>query len=142
MRRLKFSLDRRALEIVYVSFVRPILEYADVLYDNCCQYEKDKFDKIQKEAARIVSGCTKLVYLEDLYREIDWETLSQRRRKHKLILFYTIINGLCPPYHCSLVPDTVDARTVYSLQNANQLQTVQTRTVLYSNSFLPSVVNE
>jgi len=31
MRRLKFSLDRIALEIVYVSFVRPILEYAGVL---------------------------------------------------------------------------------------------------------------
>ena len=142
MRRLKFSLDRRALEIVYVSFVRPILEYADVLYDNCCQYEKDELDKIQNEAARIVSGCTKLVSLADLYREIGWETLGQRRRKHKLILFYKMINGLCPPYLCSLVPDTVGARTAYSLRNADQLQTVQTRTVLYSNSFLPSVVNE
>jgi len=95
MRRLKFSLDRRALKIVYVSFVRPILEYADVLYDNCCQYEKDELDKIQNEAARIVFGCTKLVSLADLYREIGWETLGERRCKHKLILFYKMINGLC-----------------------------------------------
>jgi len=53
-----------------------------------------------------------------------------------------MINGLCPPYLCSFVPDTVGARTAYSLRNADQLQTVQTRTVLYSNPFLPSVVNE
>jgi len=59
-----------------------------------------------------------------------------------LLFFYKIINGLCPPYLCSLVPDTVGAITAYSLRNADQLQTVQTRTVLYSNSFLPSVVNE
>ena len=51
MRRLKFILDRRSLEIVYTSFIRPLLEYGDTIWDNCTLYEKQELDKIQNEAA-------------------------------------------------------------------------------------------
>ena len=68
MRKLKCVLDRKALQIIYYTFIRPILEYSDVVWDNCTQYEKNKFDKIQLEAARIVTGTTKLVSsLSDIY---------------------------------------------------------------------------
>ena len=70
MRRLKHTLDRKALDIIYCSFIRPIIEYSDVVFDNCCHYEKDDLEKIQIEAARIVSGCTKLVSITELYREV------------------------------------------------------------------------
>ena len=40
MRKLKFQLDRKSLETIYLAFVRPLLEYADVTWDNCSQYEK------------------------------------------------------------------------------------------------------
>ena len=60
MRRLKYELDRKSLEIIYTTFIRPILECADVIWDNCCDYEKQELEKIQIEAARIASGTTKL----------------------------------------------------------------------------------
>ena len=62
MRKLKFKLDRKSLEIIYTTFNRPILEYGDVIWDNCTQYEKQELDKIQTEAARIATGTTKLVF--------------------------------------------------------------------------------
>ena len=31
MRKLKFKLDRKSLETIYLTFIRPILEYGDVL---------------------------------------------------------------------------------------------------------------
>ena len=40
MRKLKFKLDRNSLETIYLTFVRPLFEYGDVLWDNCTQYEK------------------------------------------------------------------------------------------------------
>ena len=52
MRKLKFSLDRKSLETIYIAFIRPLLEYADVIWDNCAQYEKNELEKIQIEAAR------------------------------------------------------------------------------------------
>ena len=87
MKKLKFTLNRKSLEIIYVSFIRPILEYANVVWDNCTNSEKDDIDKIQNEAARIVVGCNKLIAIENLYNEVGWETLNERRRKHKLLMF-------------------------------------------------------
>ena len=56
---LKFKLDRKTLEIIYLTFIRPILEYADVVWDNCYNYEVEILEKIQVEAGRIVTGATK-----------------------------------------------------------------------------------
>lgn len=61
LRRLKFLLDRKSLEKLYFSFVRPVIEYADVVWDNISNDLADKLEKINIEAARIVSGATKLV---------------------------------------------------------------------------------
>ena len=55
MRKLKFQLDRKSLEIIHISFIRPLLENANVVWDNCTQYESDELEKIQNEAARIVT---------------------------------------------------------------------------------------
>ena len=63
MRRLKFQLDRKSLETIYTCFIRPLLEYGDVIWDNCTLYEKNELDKIQNEAARIATGATKLLSL-------------------------------------------------------------------------------
>ena len=43
MRKFKFILDRQSLEIIYTS-LRP-LEYADVVWDNCTQYEINALEK-------------------------------------------------------------------------------------------------
>ena len=53
MRKLKFKLDGKSLEIIQLAFIRPLLEYADVIWDNCTLYEKQELDKIQNDAARI-----------------------------------------------------------------------------------------
>ena len=60
MHRLKYELDRKSLEIIYTTFIRPILEYANVIWDNCSDYQKQELEKIQIKAARIASGATKL----------------------------------------------------------------------------------
>ncbi|MCG8096458.1 MAG: endonuclease/exonuclease/phosphatase family protein, partial [Candidatus Thiodiazotropha endolucinida] len=142
MRKLKFKLDRKSLEIIYIAFIRPILEYSDVIWDNCSQYEKNELEKIQVEAARIVTGSTILVSLNKLYQEVCWDTLQQRRHKHKLILFYKMFNNLAPTYLSSLLPRQVSTVSRYNLRNSNDLQTIRTKTSLYHNSFLPSTLRE
>ena len=82
MRKLNFQLNRKSLQSIYFSFIRPLFEYADVVWDNCTQYEANELEKIQHEAARIVSGATKLVSKEKLLKEVGWDTLSCRRKKN------------------------------------------------------------
>ena len=64
------------------------------------------------------------------------------KKKHKQILFYKMINGLCPDYLSSLVPPTVGNNTAYSLSNASDYKYIRSNTQLYYNSFLPSVVRD
>ena len=41
MRCLKYTLPRKALERLFINRIRPIIEYADVIYDNCPKYLAD-----------------------------------------------------------------------------------------------------
>ena len=88
---------------MYFTFVRPILKYADVIWDNIPLEQKQQLDKIQNEAAQIVTRCSKLVSLDDLQKESGWETLTYRRYKHRITLFYKMFHGLVPPYLISLI---------------------------------------
>ena len=142
MRKLKFLLDRKSLETIYISFIRPILEYGDVVWDNSTQQEKQDIEKIQIEAARIVTGTTKLVSIHSLFEETVWEALEPRRKNHKLTLFFKIANGLFPLYISDLMPITVNNSSNYNLRNSNNIHLVNGRTSLYYNSFLPSAVRD
>ena len=86
MGKLKFQLDRKSLQTIYFSFIRPLLEYADVMWNNCTQYESNKLDKVQNEAARIVTGSTKFLSIDSLHTETGWETQRSRRKTHKLTM--------------------------------------------------------
>ena len=68
MRRLKYEIDRKSLEIIYTTFIRPFLEYADVIWDNYSDYENQELEKkkIQIEAGRIATGATKLISICNL----------------------------------------------------------------------------
>ena len=135
MRKLKFQLDRKSLELIYLVSIRPILEYCNEIWDNCTRYEKDDLEKIQIEAARIATGTTKLVSIEHLYSEIGWKKLETRRKNKKVILLYTMVNDLTPQYLSSLVPSTINETSRYNLRNSNDIRTVNSRTSQYYNSF-------
>ena len=38
--KIKYKPDRKSIQIMYTAFVRTILEYGDVVWDNSAQYEK------------------------------------------------------------------------------------------------------
>ena len=54
LRSLKFVLDKKSLQTMYFSLIRPVLEYADVVWDNCTQQQRNDLKKIQIEAEPIV----------------------------------------------------------------------------------------
>ena len=49
------------------------------MWNNCTQDESNELHKIQNEAARIVTGATKLASIDPLYTETGLETLGSRR---------------------------------------------------------------
>ena len=86
LKSLKFRVSRKALERMYTSFILPLLEYCDSVWDNASSDSKKKLDAIHIEAGRIISGATKLCSIEKLIVELGCGTLQSRRDKHKLII--------------------------------------------------------
>ena len=89
LRKLKYRLKRDYLEKTYSVFIRPILEYASEVWDNCGQTNCNRLEKIQIEAARIATGLSIFARFDSIYKETGWETLSTRRKVNKLLLFFT-----------------------------------------------------
>ena len=99
--------------------------------------------QIRTEAARIATGTTKLVSIENLNSENRWDTLEAKRKKQqKLTLFYKMVHKLAPNYLTSLIPSTVNETSNYNLRNSNDIRTVNARTSQYFSSFLPSSIRE
>ena len=53
---MKFTIRRKTLNKIYIYFPRPVLEYTSVVWGNCTLNEKDRLDKFQIGAGRIVAG--------------------------------------------------------------------------------------
>jgi hypothetical protein len=52
-------IDPQALSNMYLTFIRPVLEYACEVWHGCYERDIEKLEKIQLEATRIVTGLTK-----------------------------------------------------------------------------------
>ena len=55
----KYSMSTYALSRCYLSFVRSLLEYADIILDNCFKQEKLMIENLQYAALRLVTGPKK-----------------------------------------------------------------------------------
>ena len=97
-------------------------------------------NSIHNKTARIVSGATKLCSIQKLLSGLSWETLQERRSKHKLVIFYTIRNGLIPEYLSDLMPPLVSDTNPYNLRNSDNVQSIQARANIFFNSFFPSTI--
>jgi hypothetical protein len=53
---LKFKLNRKTLSNLYKCLIRPLLEYADVLWDGCSDNENDLIEHVQYQSALVVTG--------------------------------------------------------------------------------------
>lgn len=140
MRMLKFKLKRKTLNQIYISYLRPIIEYASLVWDSCTLYEQNVLESIQYDAARIVTGLTRSVSIVNLIREIGWVSLADRRKMQKLILVFKHSRGELPCYLSDIFPEIVGNNSTYNLRNNENYATVARRLEIYSKSVIPSSI--
>ena len=96
MQKLKYKLNRRTLENIYFTFVRPKLEYASIIWDDCTEGNKLKLENVQLGFARVVTGAKRGTSHELLYNETSWPTLSSRRNNVKMKFMHGVVHGKAP----------------------------------------------
>lgn len=140
MRMLKFKLKRKTFNQIYISYLRPIIEYASLVWDSCTLYEQNVLESIQYDAARIVTGLTRSVSIVNLIREIGWVSLADRRKMQKLILVFKHSRGELPCYLSDIFPEIVGNNSAYNLRNNENYATVARRLEIYLKSVIPSSI--
>ena len=140
MRKLKYSISRNALNQMYMSILLPVVEYASVVWDGCSEQDSQTLQKIQNEAARLVTGLNRSVSLENLFKECGWTTLSKRRQQHKLSFMYKVNNGIVPSYIQDLIPPLVSEISNYPLRNNRNISVPFNRTSISQKSCIPSSI--
>ena len=95
LRSFTHRLSRHSLQKLYMSFIRPILEYGSTVWDNCSQGMKTELEKVQLSAFRAITGGKRGTSHNNLYQETGIERLDESRRQ-KLTMFYKIQHDLTP----------------------------------------------
>ncbi|MCG8048538.1 MAG: reverse transcriptase domain-containing protein [Candidatus Thiodiazotropha endolucinida] len=140
MRMLKYDIDRKSLTRFYISYIRPILEYGNIIWDNITLAEADLLESIQLDAARIISGLRRGTSHAVLYKELGWIPLSERRKNSKLMHFYKILNNETPSYINNIIDSYNAHQTDYLLRNRNLRYPIP-RTTAFKNSFFLSTTD-
>ena len=93
------TLSRKSLLTIYKSFVRPLLDYADIIYDKPYnELFKEKLEPVQYNACLAITGTIRGTSHERLYRKLRLEILNNRRWSRKLFFFHEIIKGFSPSH--------------------------------------------
>ena len=147
---LKFMskyLSRSTLDNVFKLYVRPHLDYGDVIYhipqsDDTClgNYQMVKLKSVQYSAALAVSGTWRGTSKERLYEELGWESLSDRRWYRCLVLLYKFINNTTPDYTRFPIPALHLSN--YSLRTQPSAGQIWARTEKFKSSFYPNSLLE
>ena len=104
LRKLNNRLPRSSLTTIYKSFVRPHLDYGDVIYDKAYNNTfQQSLVSLQYKAPLAIAGAIKYSSTEKLYQELGLESI-QNRWFRKLCVFYRIVKKQCPKYLFDLIP--------------------------------------
>ena len=134
----KYRLSRKALETMYKSYILPLFDYADIIYDNLTETLSNKLENLHLEGIRTIIGAVRGTSHHKLYAESGFCSLKNRRARHKLIQFKKMQLGLCPTYLSDILPPLVSASNPYHRRREQERTVPFCRTELYKNSFLPS----
>ncbi len=98
MRKMKPFVPLETLKLTYNALVQPYFNYCSPLWDNCRIGLRDKLQKFQNRAARVITGSTyDTRSVDHVLNMLGWETLDQKRNYTKSILMYKINNGHAAP---------------------------------------------
>ncbi len=135
LKSMKHRLDRSTLISLYKSLIRPVMEYADVIWDGCSEYESNILEGVQYEAAHVVTGAIKGTSKGRLSNELCWKDLKTRRYLCKMFFLYIIVNHLTPSYLCDILPSQVSERSEYSLRSRDNILSIPFKTEQLKKSF-------
>ena len=131
--------SRDVLDKMYKLYVRPHLDYRDLIYrkddPEASLSLTKRLESVQYTAALAVTGAWKGTNKSKLFDELGWKYLHDRRRYRRLTRFFKLLKGDAPEYITAPIPQPEHLK--YSLEEQNVFEPLTTRTQGYYDSYYP-----
>ena len=100
---------------IYNAFMLPHFDYCSPIWDCMSGYLRDKLQKLQNFAARVITKSPFDTKSDLLIAMLKWEKLSLRRKNQKTVIMYKTLNEPAPDYlQCLFIQHHVND---YNLRN-------------------------
>ena len=124
-------------EKLYLTLVRPHLDYAVAAWDPYTAKQVSSIERVQRQAARFVTSTYQTeASVTHLLNSLKWNSLQDRREAHRLSCFHKLLHGQLDIH--------VDAQTYIKPKpdrsrrgHSSQFEIPLTRLDVYKNSFFP-----
>ena len=105
IKKIRHSLPRKSLLTIYKTFLRPLIDYGDIIYN---QPQNESFcseiESVQYKAAIAITGAIQATSRDKLNEELGLESLKARRWHKRLCCMYKIMTEKAPNYLMNLIP--------------------------------------
>ena len=100
-------LPLKTLDQMYKSFVRPHLDYCDIIFHAPHKVSQlglslsttmEEIEKVQYKAALAITGAWQGSNRSKIFEELGWESLSDRRMSRRILMMHKIVNNQTPDY--------------------------------------------
>ena len=145
---------------MYLALIRSSLEYSSVVWDPHLQKDIEKLEKIQRQAARFITGdysSRDQGCVTRMLKDLAIPLLQDRRKANRLVFFYKVVEGQVPALTChDYLTQIRNKRQIKSKQftdcitqniidkqstnNSKCFKPIQCNSVLFRNSLFPRTV--
>ena len=126
----------RIKDTCYKMMVRPIIEYAAIIWSPHTQSAICKIETVQRKAARFVcNNYYRYSSVTNMLQQLGWPTLERRRSEAKATMMYKIINNLVQVNQRDLICN-------YSNTRGHPFRFIHlpSRIDVYCHSYFPSAI--
>ena len=140
IRKLQNVLPRSALLTIYKSFIRPHLDYGDMIYDKAFNESfHAKLESLQYDATMAITGAIRGSSTEKIYEELNLESLKSRRWYRKMGFLYKVLKSESPSYLFNTIPNSNNRQ--HQIRNSGNIPSLFAKHY-FKNSFFPSAITK
>ena len=98
-------MPRKSLLRIYKVFLRSLIDYGDIIYDQCHnEWFSEKLESVQYKAALAITGTKQGTSRDKIYEELGLESLKARRWYKRLSCMFKMMKEEAPNYLMNLMP--------------------------------------
>ena len=101
LKRIRHLIPASTLHLIYQALIKPPFDYCDIAWGNSGKTLRDKLQKLQNRAARVLTFSNYDADTTELLEFLGWKNLARQQEIHKATMMFRCLHGLAPEYLCS-----------------------------------------